>query len=287
MSDERAIDQPAAGGRVVDERAVDGRAVDAPAHDPFARLRQFTRARIGLGRSGDALPTAELLKFQAAASQARDAVHAAMDVDALREALAPRASIVVGSRAIDRPQYLLRPDWGRELGSGEAELDAAHGPYDLAFVVADGLSARAAMHHSIAMLDACTARLQGWSIAPIVLATQARVGLGDAIAQRLGARMVAVLIGERPGLSVADSLGVYLTWAPQPGQADALRNCISNIHADGLSYERAAALLAWLAHEARQRELTGTALKPDLSSQAGLSDEHTSDEHSGRLEENP
>ena len=137
------------------------------------------------------------------------------------------------------------------------------------------------MHHSVAMLDACTARLKDWTIAPIVLAQQARVGLGDAIAQRLGARMVAVLIGERPGLSVADSLGVYLTWAPRPGQADSLRNCISNIHADGLGYERAATLLAWLAQEARQRKLTGTALKPDLSSQAGLSDEHSS-----RLEEN-
>jgi len=271
MNDERAID----------ESAADARAVDDLARDPFARLRQFTRARIGLGRTGDALPTKELLQFQAAASQARDAVHAALDVPALREALAPRACIEVGSRATSRPSYLLRPDWGRELGSGEAELDAARGDYDLVFVIADGLSARAAMHHSVAMLDACTAYLKGWAIAPIVLATQARVGLGDAIAQRLGAPMVAVLIGERPGLSVADSLGVYLTWAPQPGQADSLRNCISNIHADGLGYERAATLLAWLAHQARQRRLTGTALKPDLSSQAGISDEHSS-----RLEEN-
>jgi ethanolamine ammonia-lyase small subunit len=271
MSDECAID----------ESAVDGRVVDDLARDPFARLRQFTRARIGLGRTGDALPTKELLKFQAAASQARDAVHAALDVPALRKALAPRECIDVGSRATDRQTYLLRPDWGRELGNGETELDAERGDYDLVFVIADGLSARAAMHHSVAMLDACTARLKDWAIAPIVLATQARVGLGDAIAQRLGARMVAVLIGERPGLSVADSLGVYLTWSPQPGQADSLRNCISNIHADGLDYERAATLLAWLAQEARQRKLTGTALKPDLSSQAGISDEHSS-----RLEEN-
>ena len=271
MSDKRAIDEPAVNGRVVEDLA----------RDPFARLRQFTRARIGLGRTGDALPTKELLKFQAAASQARDAVHAALDVPALRAALAPRECIEVGSRATDRQTYLLRPDWGRELGSGEAELDAARADYDLVFVIADGLSARAAMHHSVAMLDACRARLKDWTIAPIVLATQARVGLGDAIAQRLGARMVAVLIGERPGLSVADSLGVYLTWAPQPGQADSLRNCISNIHADGLSYERAATLLAWLAQEGRQRKLTGTALKPDLSSQASISDEHSS-----RLEEN-
>jgi len=264
-----------------DERAIDGHVIDEQARDPFARLRQFTRARIGLGRTGDALPTKELLNFQAAASQARDAVHAALDIDVLRKALMPRKCIEVGSRATNRQSYLLRPDWGRELGAGEDALDAARGEYDLAFVIADGLSARAAMNHSVAMLDACTARLSDWSMAPIVLATQARVGLGDAIAQRLGARMVAVLIGERPGLSVADSLGVYLTWAPQPGQADSLRNCISNIHTDGLSYERAATLLAWLAHEARQRKLTGTALKPDLSSQAGISDEHSS-----RLEEN-
>jgi ethanolamine ammonia-lyase small subunit len=267
-----------------DERIINGHVIDELARDPFARLRQFTRARIGLGRTGDALPTRELLKFQAAASQARDAVHAVLDVDALRNALAPRECIEVGSRAVDRQSYLLRPDYGRELGSGEAELDAANGEYDLVFVIADGLSARAAMNHSVAMLDACISGLKEWSIAPIVLATQARVGLGDAIAQRLGARMVAVLIGERPGLSVADSLGIYLTWAPQPGQADSLRNCISNIHTDGLSYERAAKLLTWLAQEASQRQLTGTALKPDLSSQAGISDEHISDEHSSRFE---
>lgn len=250
--------------------------------DPFARLRQFTRARIGLGRTGDALPTSQLLKFQAAASQARDAVHASLDIDSLRAALASCDCIEVGSSATDRQSYLLRPDWGRELGSGGNALDAAHGDYDLAIVIADGLSARAAMTHAAAMLSACLPKLSGWSIAPVVLATQARVGLGDAIAQRLGARMVAVFIGERPGLSVADSLGIYLTWAPQPGQADSLRNCISNIHADGLGYDKAAALLAWLANEARRRQLTGTALKPDLSSQAGIADEQD-----GRLEENP
>lgn len=257
-------------------------ALDEPSHDPFAPLRRFTRARIGLGRAGDALPTHQLLKFQAAASQARDAVHASLDVEALRQALAPRACIDVSSRATDRPTYLLRPDWGRQLGSGGDALDAAHGDYDLAVVIADGLSARAAMSHASTMLATCLPRLQGWSIAPIVLATQARVGLGDDIAQRLGARMVAVFIGERPGLSVADSLGIYLTWSPEPGQADSLRNCISNIHADGLSYEKAAALLVWLATEARQRQLTGTALKPDISSQAGIADEHDN-----RLEENP
>lgn len=257
-------------------------AADDGASDPFARLRQFTRARIGLGRTGDALPTKQLLQFQAAASQARDAVHASLDADALRNALAPQSCIEVGSRASDRQSYLLRPDWGRELGRGGDALDAARGEYDLAIVIADGLSARAAMRHSAAMLAALRPKLNGWSIAPLVLATQARVGLGDAIAHRLGARMVAVFIGERPGLSVADSLGIYLTWAPQPGQADSLRNCISNIHADGLSYEKAATLLAWLAYAARRRQLTGTALKPDFSSPAEITDEHSS-----RLEKKP
>lgn len=266
MSDERDIGQPVGSG----------------SNDPFARLRQFTRARIGLGRAGDALPTSRLLEFQAAASQARDAVHAALDTRALREALAPQTCIDVGSRATDRQTYLLRPDWGRELGSGGDALDDAHGDFDLAIVIGDGLSARAAVSHSSAMLAALLPRLNDWTIAPIVLATQARVGLGDAIAQRLGARMVVVLIGERPGLSVADSLGIYLTWNPQPEQADSLRNCISNIHADGLGYEKAATLLAWLANEARQRQVTGTALKPDFSSEAGIADEHND-----RLEENP
>lgn len=266
MSDEHAICQP----------------LEEKSNDPFARLRQFTRARIGLGRAGDALPTSRLLEFQAAASQARDAVHAALDTEALRKALAPQSCIEVRSRATDRQKYLLRPDWGRELGSGSEALDAAHGDYDLAIVIGDGLSARAAVSHSAAMLAALLPKLNDWTIAPVVLATQARVGLGDAIAQRLGARMVAVLIGERPGLSVADSLGIYLTWQPQPGQADSLRNCISNIHADGLGYEKAATLLAWLANEARRRRLTGTALKPDFSAQAGIADEHNS-----RLEENP
>ncbi|WP_049622388.1 ethanolamine ammonia-lyase subunit EutC [Frateuria defendens] len=233
--------------------------------DPFARLRALTRARIGLGRSGDALPTRALLDFQAAASQARDAVHAAIDLDALRRALAPRACIEVASRAPDRTAYLARPDWGRELGQGMDALDAARGDYDLAFVIADGLSATAAMAHALPLLDATRRRLAGWSIAPMVLARQARVALGDAVAQRLGARMVAVLIGERPGLSVADSLGVYLTWAPRAGHPDALRNCLSNIHAHGLDYERASGLLAALATEARQRRLTGTALKLDVS----------------------
>lgn len=232
--------------------------------DPFARYRSATPARIGLGRAGDALPTAALLEFQAAHSRARDAVHGHVDFDALAAALAPRPSLRVHSRAPDRTGYLRRPDWGRRVRVDDAAaLDAARSDWDIAFVVADGLSAAAVEHQAATVLDRILRRIPGWKPAPIVLAAQARVALGDEVGERLGADMVAVLIGERPGLSVADSLGIYLTWQPRVGRADSERNCISNIHADGLSPERAADTLVWLMGEARRRHVTGVALKVD------------------------
>lgn len=232
--------------------------------DPFARFRVATRARIGLGRSGDALPTSALLDFQAAHSRARDAVHGAVDFDDIARQLAPLSTLSVKSCAVDRATYLRRPDLGRQLAPADhAPLDAVHGDWDIAFVIADGLSANAVSRHAVPMLRQALFHLDGWRIAPVVLTSQARVALGDEIAHRLGARMVAVLIGERPGLSVADSLGIYLTWDPRPGRADSERNCISNIHGDGLSYEAAAKILAWLMQQARQRQITGIHLKLD------------------------
>jgi ethanolamine ammonia-lyase small subunit len=230
--------------------------------DIWARWRSTTNARIGLGRSGDALPTAPLLEFQAAHGRARDAVHGAVDVAMLAQALQPHSSVVVRSQAGDRATYLRRPDLGRRLDP----LDAAKlqpADYDLAFVVADGLSARAVETHAAAVLKLCLEKLADWRIAPIVLAEQARVALGDEVGERLNAATVAVLIGERPGLSVADSLGIYLTWAPRSGRADSERNCISNIHAAGMSPAAASDLLVWLLHEARRRKLSGIGLKVD------------------------
>lgn len=230
--------------------------------DIWARWRGTTKARIGLGRSGDALPTAPLLDFQAAHGRARDAVHGAADFDAITAALRPHPAVRVRSQAGDRTTYLRRPDLGRSLDPADAaKLQPAD--YDLALVVADGLSARAVEAHASAVLKLCIEKLQDWRIAPIVLAEQARVALGDEIGERMHAAAVAVLIGERPGLSVADSLGIYLTWAPRRGRADSERNCISNIHAAGMSHAAASELLVWLLREAKRRQLTGINLKVD------------------------
>lgn len=234
------------------------------AEDSWARLRAATRARIGLGLAGDSTPLREVLGFQLAHALARDAVHAALDEAALAAALAPHPVVQVRSAAPDRGTYLRRPDLGRRLDPDNAAGLAAGG-YDVAFVLADGLSATAVQRHAAPVLHACLERLRGWAVAPVVIATQARVALGDEIGAALGARLVAVLIGERPGLSVPDSLGIYLTYAPLPGRRDSERNCVSNIHAaGGLRPEAAAAKLTWLMREALTRKLTGTGLKDEL-----------------------
>jgi ethanolamine ammonia-lyase small subunit len=231
---------------------------------PWTRFRQATRARIGLGRAGDAIPTAALLEFQLAHAQARDAVHRPIDFDALASAIAPLTAVRTHSAAPDRRTYLRRPDLGRRLDlESRAALagEAARSRSDLVFVVADGLSASAVMRHAAPMLAACLQRLPEHAAASIVFAEQARVAIGDEIGEILQARLCAVLIGERPGLSVADSLGLYLTWAPHVGVRDSARNCISNIHADGLSYARAADMAAWLIRQAAVLGLTGVDLK--------------------------
>jgi ethanolamine ammonia-lyase small subunit len=229
--------------------------------DPWLALRASTRARIGLGRTGDALPIRDILEFQLAHARARDAVHTPLDTAAVARAIAPLPSVTVRSQAWDRETYLRRPDLGRQLDPAcHTELA---GSWDAVFVIADGLSPVGVQLHAAPLLKACLERLPGWSVAPIVIATQARVALGDEIGARLQATLSAVLIGERPGLSVANSLGVYLTYHPQIGRRDSERNCISNIHADGMSYQAAADMLAWLMTEARSRKLTGVALKDD------------------------
>jgi ethanolamine ammonia-lyase small subunit len=230
--------------------------------DIWTRWRSTTKARIGLGRSGDALPTAPLLEFQAAHSRARDAVHGAVDFAALTEMLQPHPTVRVRSQAMDRATYLRRPDLGRKL---DPACELRPGDYDLALVIADGLSASAVDSHAASVAKLCIEKLADWRIAPIVLAEQARVALGDEVGEQLNAAAVAVLIGERPGLSVADSLGIYLTWAPRSGRADSERNCISNIHAAGMSHTAAADLLVWLLREAKRRQLSGINLKVDAA----------------------
>ena len=237
---------------------------DAPVElDPFARLRSMTSARVALGRSGAGLPTTAMLAFQRDHALARDAVQAIFDPSMVAAELAEFETVSVASRAADRSAYLRRPDLGRRL----AEADAARlsaGEWDLAIVVADGLSAEAAHRHAPPLVRALTARLTGWRLAPLVLASMARVAVGDEIGACLGAAMVVVLIGERPGLSSPDSLGAYLTWRPTVGRLDSERNCVSNIRPPlGLDYAAAADALIWLATTARQRSATGVSLRDD------------------------
>jgi ethanolamine ammonia-lyase small subunit len=238
-------------------------------HDPWAKLRAFTRARIGLERCGDSMPTTALLQFQLDHANARDAVNRMVDFSALATQIGDTRRILrVHSAAIDRATYVRRPDLGRILDERSRALLAveyAPEPWDVAFIIADGLSSAAVNDHAAATLHACLERLPGWRLAPIVLASQARVALGDHISVLLNTNLCVVLIGERPGLSVANSLGAYLTWQPKIGRRDADRNCVSNIHADGLTYEQAADKLCWLASEAARRRLSGTALKEDVA----------------------
>ena len=229
----------------------------------WAELRKTTQARIGLGRSGNALPTREVLDLATAHAAARDAVHEPLDVETLtaqvRE-IGIGEPVVVRSRAASRAEYLRRPDLGR---LPEESLVLAETPADIGFVLADGLSPLAVAKHGAALLAELVAQLGGrYTLAPPVIATQARVGLGDYIGHRAGYRTLLVLIGERPGLSVADSLGIYLTHHPRPGRTDADRNCISNIHPpDGLGYADAARIAAGLVTGARELGRSGVDLK--------------------------
>lgn len=230
----------------------------------WASLRRHTQARIGLGRAGAALPTRHRLELQAAHAAARDAVHSPFDADAVAAALTGVPTVRVRSAAADRFTYLQRPDLGRRLDPA-ARAGLTRGDWDLVLVIADGLSSRAVHDHAAAVLRRAVSLLPGWRIAPVVLAEQARVALGDDIAAALGAAMVVVLIGERPGMSAADSLGAYLTYRPEPGRTtDADRNCLSNIRPPlGLSYDEAAARLTALMRRARELRLTGVGLKDE------------------------
>ncbi|KAF7600315.1 MAG: ethanolamine ammonia-lyase [Candidatus Dactylopiibacterium carminicum] len=235
--------------------------------DPWTRLQSLTRARIALGRRGASLPTREVLAFGLSHAQARDAVHQPLDVAALACGFhaAGYLTRTVTSQAADRGVYLRRPDWGRRLAEASAQqLQTWPAPPGrLVFVIGDGLSSLATQRHSLPLLEALAAYFPDLHACPVVIATQARVALGDEVGQLLGADMVVVLIGERPGLSSPDSLGIYLTGQPRVGLTDAARNCISNVRPEGLPYAEAARKLAFLIAGARQLGRTGVDLKDD------------------------
>lgn len=238
-------------------------------------LRALTPARVALGRSGASLPTKPLLDFTLDHARARDAVHAAFDAKSMIAVLRAFGLPVVEakSRAVARSDYLRRPDLGRQLDPAAAEHLAAYAanPAPLAIVVGDGLSPTAVHAHAAGLLQSLLPRLSGEgpvAVGQIIVASGARVALGDEIGGLVGARMALMLIGERPGLSAPDSLGAYLTFAPGPGRTDAERNCVSNIHKAGLSYDEAAHKIAWLIREGLAREVTGVALKDESGDRA-------------------
>ena len=249
--------------------------------NPWLQLRRLTPARIALGRTGTSLPTSAQLDFQFAHAQARDAVHLPFDHAGLSAQLSERGreSLLLHSAALDRNSYLQRPDLGRKLSDDSAQslrdyLAARPGGVDLVIVVADGLSALAVHRHTLPFITRLEEQMSGdgWSIAPVVLVEQGRVAIGDEIGQLLGAKMVVMLIGERPGLSSPDSLGLYFTYNPKVGLTDAYRNCISNVRLEGLSYGMAAHRLLYLMREACRRQLSGVNLKDEAQVQTLASD---------------
>ncbi|MCV4273978.1 ethanolamine ammonia-lyase subunit EutC [Pseudomonas capsici] len=250
--------------------------------NPWLELRHLTPARIALGRTGTSLPTAAQLDFQFAHAQARDAVHLPFDHAGLSAQLAEkgRETLLVHSAAADRHSYLQRPDLGRRLNDESAsqlrDYATAHpGGVDLAIVVADGLSSLAVHRHTVPFLARLEeqATAEGWTLSPVILVEQGRVAIADEIGELLGAKMVVILIGERPGLSSPDSLGLYFTYAPKVGLNDAHRNCISNVRLEGLSYAMAAHRLLYLMREACRRQISGVNLKDEAELKTVESDE--------------
>lgn len=245
--------------------------------NPWSALRRYTSARIALGRTGTSLPTAPHLQFQLAHARARNAVHHELSIPGLAATLRSDGYEVIelSSAAETRPIYLQRPDKGRRLGEASRAALAARpmpAPYDIAIVIGDGLSSLAIETNARAFLKAAMPPLHaaGWSLAPITIVSQARVAIGDEIAELLKARLCVMMIGERPGLSSPDSMGLYMTYAPRTGLTDESRNCISNVRAEGLSSERAAHKLIYLAGEAFRRGLSGVHLKDEAEELAGV-----------------
>ena len=242
-------------------------------YDPWRSLSQFTTARIALGRAGMSLPTRAGLEFQLAHAQARDAVHIPLDFADLAQRLNARGypTQTLQTQAENRSLYLQRPDLGRLLSVSALEC-LQPGPADAVIVVADGLSSKAITHHAVPFLDLLLPQLQanGYSVPPVCLVKQGRVAVADVIAEHYKARLCIILIGERPGLSSPDSMGIYYTYQAKSGvSTDADRNCISNIHSNGLSYEQALKKLLFLIEASERLGLSGVNLK-DETTEAGI-----------------
>ncbi|MPW30967.1 ethanolamine ammonia-lyase subunit EutC [Agarivorans sp. B2Z047] len=257
-----------------------GKAIGLVTENPWQALKQFTSARIALGRAGTSIPTQQLLPFQLDHARAIDAVHKALAVESLIEQLqassavqthTKHAPMVVSSKANDRMTYLQRPDLGRQLCEASWQSLLEHREkssqeYDLAIVVADGLSSTAIQHHAAPVIESLVTKLTKddkypWSLAPLIIVKQGRVAVGDDVGECLKAKITLILIGERPGLTSPDSMGIYITWNPKRGAKDSSRNCISNIRPEGLCYEEASHKAFYLLTESMKTKCTGIGLK--------------------------
>lgn len=240
----------------------------------FDQLKQFTAARIGIGRTGASIPLKQSLVLKLAHAHARDAVYSELDIDKLSADLKQfeLAVLLLQSQGAYREQYLQRPDLGRRLNAKSADLvkDHSNDKTDIAIIIADGLSATAVNHHAIGLLKILIPQLQsaGFQIAPLCLVKQGRVAIADVAGMYLRAKLSLILIGERPGLSSADSMGAYITYGPRPGLTDESRNCISNIRPHGLTFKNASKKIFYLIQEAFSLKLSGVGLKDN----AGLLD---------------
>ena len=240
------------------------------ASDPWSPLRRLTTARIALGRSGGSLSTHAQLDFRLAHARARDAVVSAFDPESLAAELRATGQtvLVAESAARNRAEFLRRPDLGRQLAPDSRDALCSHAERasscDLVMIVSDGLSTLAANTQAVPLLESLLPLLDGWRLAPLIVARFARVALQDEIGGILGAKISLMLLGERPGLGSADSLGAYFTFAPQIGRTDAERNCISNIRPGGLSPADAARKLHHLLNQSRQLSMSGVHLKDEI-----------------------
>ncbi|RSD30127.1 ethanolamine ammonia-lyase subunit EutC [Vibrio pectenicida] len=248
--------------------------------NPWQTLRQFTSARIALGRAGNSIPTHEMLAFQLDHARARDAVHRVLNIDQIIEELCaqkqiiehtPDLPIVVNSKASNRLMYLQRPDLGRQLDEiswqkiNDYQANTVRS-YDLSIVITDGLSSTAIQNHAVHIVNQLVALLSAdnkhdWSLAPITIVKQGRVACGDDVGEGYKAKITLILIGERPGLISPDSMGLYITWNPIRGKQDSSRNCISNIRPEGLNYQEACQKAYYLLSESLQRQISGIDLK--------------------------
>ena len=236
-------------------------------HDsPLNPLKEFTAARVGIGRTGTSIPTKQSLAFKFAHAHARDAVYSVLDIDGLSNDIKQfnLPVLLLHSKAGNRAEYLQRPDLGRKLKKSSAnQLKEYTGDYDVSIIIADGLSAAAINENVIGLLSQLIPLFTAANLklAPVCFVEQGRVAVSDKVAHLLNAKLSVILIGERPGLSSADSIGAYLTYGPKPGLTDESRNCISNIRPQGLMFKPAADKIFYLIQEAFRMKLTGIGLK--------------------------